>query len=152
MWQVLVAAAAAAGSGILAKKFISPSDTDCNQKYLESAQTKSSPPQDFVFESEDTFKESSNQEKRETLTDEAPIFRFSCPETASKELRRYARIGFRNGASKRGKKNAAAEGDRKAVVADQVGNASGKRISVCLKKRRTGKHAAGKCESCVSKG
>ncbi|EYU38521.1 hypothetical protein MIMGU_mgv1a012079mg [Erythranthe guttata] len=37
------------------------------------------------------------------------------------------------------------------VVVDQRGNCSGKRVSVCLKKRRTGKHAAGNCESCASK-
>lgn len=157
MWQVLVAAAAAAGSGILAKKFITPDDTetknpisDCNPNCLESAQTKSPPPQD-------TLKESSTQVKRETLTDDddAAIFRFSCPETASKEFRKNTRNGIewlkKNGASKRGKNNAAPEGGRKKVVPDQVGNGSGKRISICLKKRRTGKHAAGKCESRVSK-
>ncbi|KAH6825691.1 hypothetical protein C2S53_002315 [Perilla frutescens var. hirtella] len=155
MWQVLVAAAAAAGSGILAKKFISPNDTqtktlisDCNPKCAESAETKSSPPQD-------TFKESSTQGKRETLGHDSTIFRFSCPEKISKEFRKNTRNGIewlkKNGGSKRGKKNVAAEGGRKELLADQVGNGSGKRISICLKKRRTGKHAAGKCESRVSK-
>ncbi|KAG6434033.1 hypothetical protein SASPL_105654 [Salvia splendens] len=152
MWQFIVAAAAAAGSGILAKKLITPHDTDCDIKYLDSAETKSSPPQDSVFESNYTLKENTIQENAETLVDEAAIFRFSSPEIASKELRTNTRNGFRNGGPKRGKKkNAASEACRKEAVADQVGFKSGKRISVCLKKRRTGKHAAGKCESCVSK-
>lgn len=164
MWQVLVAAAAAAGSGILAKKFISPNDTkienpiaECKQNCLESAETESSPPQGSVFESDDRFKESSStQGKKETLGDDTTIFRFSCLETASKKFRKNSRNGFKllkkNGGSKRGKKSEAAEGGRKEMVADQVGNGSGKRISAGLKKRRTGKHAAGKCEPSVSKG
>lgn len=162
MWQIIVAAAAAAGSGILAKKFISPNDTkiedpiaECKQNCLESAETESSPPQGSVFESDDRFKESSStQGKKEALGEDTTIFRFSCPETTSKKFR--TRNGFKlvkkNGGSKRGKKNEAAEGSRKEMVADQVGNGSGKRISTGLKKRRTGKYAAGKCEPGVSKG
>lgn len=146
MWQVLVAAAAAAGSGILAKKFITPngaeietSISDCKQKYLESG---------------DSFEENGTREKREIHSDDAGVFRFSCPGTESKELRKNARDGFgflkKNGGSKTGKKK---KGVAANVAADyQVGNGSGRRVSICLKKRRTGKHIAGKCESCVSKG
>lgn len=161
MWQVLLAAAAAAGSGILAKKFISPIDTekpisDCKQNDLECAQNKSSPPQDSTFHLDDAFTENTSQEKREAFSDEGKIFRFSCPETESKEFRKNTRNGLRglkkNGGSKRGKKNGPVEGGRKELVGDQIGNGSGKRISICLKKRRTGKHAPGKCESCASKG
>lgn len=42
--------------------------------------------------------------------------------------------------------------ERKCGSVGQRKNWSGKRFSVCLKKRRTGKNAPGKCESCASKG
>lgn len=148
MWQVLVAAAAAAGSSILAKKFISPNGaeietpiSECKQKYLDS--------DDSVPKSDDAFEDGITGKRMEIPSDDAGVFRFSCPGTASKELRKNARSGFgflkKNGGSKK-------KGAANVAANHQVGDGSGKRVSICLKKRRTGKHAAGKCESCVSKG
>ncbi|KAL8036173.1 hypothetical protein ABFX02_12G142200 [Erythranthe guttata] len=147
MWQVLLAAAAAAGSGILAKKFINPTDTekpssDFNQNHQQCDQKKNLNPQDSNF-----------QENGVAISDDGgKIFRFSSPQTGTKESKKKTGSGFRllkkNGGAKRGNKNG---GSKEMVVVDQRGNCSGKRVSVCLKKRRTGKHAAGNCESCASK-
>ncbi|KAG8376525.1 hypothetical protein BUALT_Bualt09G0072500 [Buddleja alternifolia] len=147
MWQVLLAAAAAAGSGILAKKLINPPiDTqkpisDFNQNDQKCDQNEYLPHPNSV-----------------SHLDDGKIFRFSSPETGSKELKKNSGSGFRgvkknSGSSKRGKKYGCVEGGRKEVVVDddQRGNRSGKRITVCLKKRRTGKHVVGNCESCASK-
>ncbi|KAI3474012.1 hypothetical protein Pfo_028800 [Paulownia fortunei] len=160
MWQVLLAAAAAAGSGILAKKLISPIDSekpnsDFKQNDQECAQNKSSPPQGSIFHLDDAFKENRRQGKREEFSDSGKIFRFSSPEKGSKELGRILGMGLeglRNGSSKRGKKNGSVEGGGEELVVDQRGNGSGRRISICLKKRRTGKHTTGKCEPCASEG
>lgn len=148
MWQVLVAAAA--GSGILARRLISPMDTekpisDCEQSDLECDQSESSPPHSSIVPSDDAFGESS----REAFCEDGKIFRFSCPETGFKEFRKINRNGFRgvtkNGGSKRGKKNVAMEGGRKEMAGNHV-------QIISLKKRKTGKHVAGKCESFASKG
>ncbi|KAL3839635.1 hypothetical protein ACJIZ3_024226 [Penstemon smallii] len=149
MWQVLLAAAAAAGSGILAKKLINPNDTEKPisdfKKNDQNEPLQSS--QDSIFHLDEACLENSNQEKREELlSDDDKIFRFSSLQTTGfKELGKKSGSGFRKngGGEKRGKKIGVLEGcERKG---------SGKKISVCLKKRRTGKHATGKCESCASK-
>ncbi|KAI3474672.1 hypothetical protein Pfo_029857 [Paulownia fortunei] len=140
MWQVLLAAAAAAGSGILAKKLISPIDSekpnsDFKQNDQECAQNKSSPPQGSIFHLDDAFKENRRQGKREEFSDSGKIFRFSSPETGSKELRKNTRNGWWR---------------RAGGGSERKWEWSGRRISICLKKRRTGKHATGKCEPCAS--
>ncbi|KAL6534206.1 hypothetical protein OROHE_013131 [Orobanche hederae] len=148
MWQVLLAAAAATGSGLLAKKLIAnPAGaekpiSDFTQNDHECARDN------------DPFKENGKQEERETFSDDdGKIFRFSSSESGSKELKNKTRKGFKkNGGPKREKKNGAASGGgKKETAVDQRGNGSGKKISICLKKRKTGKHVAGKSESCASK-
>ncbi|KAL3642552.1 hypothetical protein CASFOL_013367 [Castilleja foliolosa] len=97
MWQVLLAAAAAAGSGILAKKLINPSDTespfsDLNQQCAEN---------------------------QETLSGEDEIFRFSS--VGSKRLSKHARKkGFRVLKKNIGSKKKDAGGEKEIVV-DQSG-------------------------------
>ncbi|KAL6507938.1 hypothetical protein OROGR_024133 [Orobanche gracilis] len=151
MWQVLLAAAAATGSGVLAKKLIAK-PTGAEKPISDYIQNGHECGRD-----NDPFKENGNQEESETFSnDGGKIFRFSSSESGSKELKNNTRNGFKgfqkNGGPKREKKNGAASGGRKKETAvDQRGNGSGKKISVCLKKRKTGKHVAGKCESCSSK-
>ncbi|KAL0426391.1 UNVERIFIED_CONTAM: hypothetical protein Slati_2813900 [Sesamum latifolium] len=161
MWQVLLAAAAAAGSGILAKKLINPTDaekpiSDSKQNDQECDPSKALQPQDSIFPNEGAVREDSSQEQGDAINDDGKIFRFSSPETASKELRKKTGSGSKglkkNGGSKKGKKSGLEEGGAEELAVDQRGNGSAKRNTVCLKKRRTGKHSAGKCESCSSKG
>lgn len=158
MWQVLLAAAAAAGSGILAKKLINPTDTEnpvsnFNQNGLECDQDVRIQTQDPIFPCDEAFQEDNSSE---TNNNGGRIFKFSSTETRSKDLTKKMGSGFKrlekNGGGKKGKKCWLVEGGEKVLVGKQRENGSGKRISVCLKKRRTGKHAAGRCESCVSKG
>lgn len=137
MWQLLLAAAAAAGSGILANKLINPTHKPVSDFKQED---------DKIYDQDSKFHE---------ISDDGEIFRFSSPQTGPKELKKKKKsIGFRglkkNGGAERGNKSGGGEGggSKEEVVVDQ----RGKRISVCLKKRRTGKHIAGKCESCASKG
>ncbi|KAL0344617.1 UNVERIFIED_CONTAM: hypothetical protein Sradi_4293000 [Sesamum radiatum] len=160
MWQVLLAAAAATGSGILAKKLINPTDagkpiSDSKQNDHECDPSKASQPQDLIFPTEGAVREDSSQEQGDAINDDGKIFRFSSPETASKELRKKTGSGSKglkkNGGPKKGKKSGVGEGGEKELAVDQRGNGSAKRNTVCLKKRRTGKHSAGKCESCSSK-
>ncbi|XP_011077368.1 uncharacterized protein LOC105161397 [Sesamum indicum] len=160
MWQVLLAAAAAAGSGILAKKLINPTDaeqpiSDSKQNDQECDPSKALQPQDSIFPTEGAVREDSSQEQGDAINDDGKIFRFSSPETASKELWKKTGSGSKGlkkyGGSKKGKKSGFGEGGAKELAVDQRGNGSAKRNTVCLKKRRTGKHSAGKCESCSSK-
>ncbi|XP_075510121.1 uncharacterized protein LOC142546337 [Primulina tabacum] len=157
MWQVLLAAAAAAGSGILAKKLINPTDTenpvsDFNQNGQECDQNVRLQTQDPIFPYDEAFQEDNF---RETDNNYGRIFKFSSTETRSKDFTKKMGSGFKslekNAGGKKGKKCWPVEGREKGLVGEQRGNGSGKRISVCLKKRRTGKHVAGRCESCVSK-
>ncbi|XP_073044409.1 uncharacterized protein [Primulina eburnea] len=157
MWQVLLAAAAAAGSGILAKKLINPTDTenpvsDFNKNGQECDQNVSLQTQDPIFPYEEAFQEDNFSE---TENNYGRIFKFSSTETRSKDFTKKMGSGFKslekNAGGKKVKKCWPVEGGEKGLVGEQRGNGRGKRISVCLKKRRTGKHAAGRCESCVSK-
>lgn len=104
MWQLLLAAAAA-GSGILAKKLINPN--------------KPIPHQEGCHE---------NQFLKEEEEKDGKIFRFCSPQTGPKKI-----------GANRGKKG----GD---------GQKRERKVTVCLKKRKTGKSVSGKCDSCASKG
>ncbi|PIN10527.1 hypothetical protein CDL12_16882 [Handroanthus impetiginosus] len=152
MWQVLLAAAAAAGSGILAKKLMNPFETEkpfshFNQNDRESEQNNESfQPQDLVLSSNNTF-----QEKRDATGEDGEIFRFSSAQRRHdlKKKTGCKLIGIKkNGGAKKGKKSRVVEGGENEL---ERGNGTAKRISVCLKKRKTGKNVAGKCESCASK-
>ncbi|KAL2554457.1 hypothetical protein Fot_08076 [Forsythia ovata] len=161
MWQVLLAAAAAAGSGFIAKKFINPNEpiSDSKQNHPDPDQIHVSQSfneylhtQDSVFPSNAPVQENGNESQSEAVDDGGSIFRFSSHETKFKNLRKKMRGGFKkNGSGKMGRKCGSVEISEKGLSITQRKNWSGKRFSVCLKKRRTGKNAAGKCESCASK-
>ncbi|GER28689.1 WRKY family transcription factor [Striga asiatica] len=145
MWQVLVAAAAAAGSGLLAKKLILNPSSGSDQNVEENVQN------------DDALEENQSLGKTESFRDGGRVFRFSSPDWGTKELKRASRNGFRgvkkNRGLKRGKKKWAADGsgENEAAASGGGGNGVGKKVSVCLKKRRIGRHVGGKCESCASK-
>ncbi|KAL2533668.1 hypothetical protein Adt_07019 [Abeliophyllum distichum] len=161
MWQVLLAAAAAAGSGIIAKKFINPNEPistskqnhpDPDQIHVSQSFNEYLHTQDSVFPSNAPVQENGNESQSEAVDDGGSIFRFSSHETKFKNLRKKMRGGFKkNGAGKMGRKCGSMEISEKGLAITQRKNWSGKKFSVCLKKRRTGKNAAGKCESCASK-
>lgn len=155
MWQVLLAAAVA-GSGILAKRLIKHSNADepisdpnQNDPVISS---ESLQPQDSIFLSNICEEEQND----------ATIFRFSSTyrkEMGGKNARKKTGVGSRkteflkrNSNEKAEKKCGVFGCEKRGWVVDQRGNGVGKRVSVCLKKRRTSKIASGKCPSCTSKG
>ncbi|KAI5665323.1 hypothetical protein M9H77_24646 [Catharanthus roseus] len=164
MWQVLLAAAVA-GSGILAKRLIFNSDgtqpvsvsIQNDQKCLnESLQS-----QDSVFwGNDDGVQESTLKEQSD-----GSIFRFSSTSGAEKssnnknvrkKIRGVSSRGKMEGLKENSKGNAAKKCgvsgcEKRGWVVDQRGGGNGKKVSVCLKKRRTSKIASGKCQSCTSK-
>lgn len=153
IWQVLLAAAAAAGSGILAKKFMNPdepiSDSKQNPQNSDKIQDYQSfsehlHTQDSVFPSNAPVQENGNESQSEVVDNGGSIFGFSSHESEFKNLRKKMGGGF--------KKIGGGKMERRCGSVGQRKNWSGKRFSVCLKKRRTGKNAPGKCESCASKG
>ncbi|CAI9766310.1 unnamed protein product [Fraxinus pennsylvanica] len=152
MWQVLLAAAAAAGSGILAKKFINPNEpiSDIKQNPQNSDQIQDFRSfseylhtQDSVFPCNVPVQENGNESQSEEVDNSGSIFRFSSHGSKFKNSRKKMGGGF--------KKNGGGKMERKCGSVGQRKNWIGKRFSVCLKKRRTGKNAPGKCESCASK-
>lgn len=165
MWQVLLAAAVA-GSGILAKRLIFNSDgTQPVSVSIQNDQkclNESLRPQDSVFwGNDDGVQESTLKEQ----SDES-IFRFSSTSGAEKssnnknvrkKIRGVSSRGKMEGLKENSKGNAVKKCgvsgcEKRGWVVDQRGGGNGKKVSVCLKKRRTSKIASGKCQSCTSKG
>ncbi|XP_027072816.2 uncharacterized protein [Coffea arabica] len=180
MWQVfLAAAAAAAGSGILAKKLIintsvaEPSidfKPDHQKNHVlndqESFNESLLLPQDSIFSSNDGLQDDYNDDAQCEVLADGSIFRFSstpgpsCSVMGSTNLRKKLGCGSRrvkenaeglgrNAKGKEGKKCEVVGCGKQGWVVEKR---SGKRFSVCLKKRRTSKNITGKCESCASKG
>lgn len=147
MWQVLFAAAAVAGSGILAKKLITPKEFETPYSNFETNNIKNESlgQQETIFHSHDAF-----QESMEGVNCDGEIFRFSSPKAGSKWKKKSGSRfkGMRkNGSGKKVKRIGLVEGGEK----DMVASGRGRKVSICLKKRRVGKNGAGKC-ACASKG
>lgn len=148
MWQVvLAAAAAAAGSGVLVKKLIHPNSEPEKPSLQGSEENEIQSSRDLIFPmDEDANGEENNitREIQEAANGNGKIFRFSSPQNGDKDLKKKKTwCGFKTNCAKRGKKSV---GDKQNSWVDQR---TGKKVSVCLKKRRT---ASGKFESCASKG
>ncbi|CAL5334822.1 unnamed protein product [Camellia sinensis] len=164
MWQVMLAAAVA-GSGFFAKRFLSTTttnsddpnieaDTKCDQSKELQQQHLTTPPSKpqlaipLTFQSCNDCK-SESETQSSTAVGDGSIFMFSSP--VSKEGT-GSRFGSKKSGGKReGFKTSGFEKvERKCGGFDQ--SKSGKKFAVCLKKRRTSKNSHGKCESCSSKG
>lgn len=154
MWQVLLAAAVA-GSGILAKKLI------INPNASEPvSSSKQDDQQCGVPEDRENFNQDDNEAENE-IPGDGSIFKFSSTSGSKmgpKSCRKKMAAGMkgsmeglkRNSQGKVGKKCGAMGCGKQGWVVDQ--RSSGKRLSFCLKKRRTSKNVSGKCQSCASKG
>ncbi|CAL5334786.1 unnamed protein product [Camellia sinensis] len=165
MWQVMLAAAVA-GSGFFAKRFLSTTttnsddpnteaDTKCDQsKELQQQQqhlTTPSKPQlaiPLAFQSCNDCK-SESETQSSTAVGDGSIFMFSSPVSKGGTGSRFG--SKKSGGNREGFKTSGFEKvERKCGGFDQ--SKSGKKFAVCLKKRRTSKNSPGKCESCSSKG
>lgn len=140
MWQVLLAAAAAAGStGLVAKHLFSSSIKGCEG---DQSKKETNPFDDDVkYQSPVVHSGVIESGYESNCEKQDGIFRFSSPESGGKS-------GSKNVRKKKG------VGGKKVKNEKRSGGVelSRKRVSVCLKKRKTTKNAASKCGSCTSKG
>ncbi|GMP50494.1 hypothetical protein CsSME_00017090 [Camellia sinensis var. sinensis] len=163
MWQVMLAAAVA-GSGFFAKRFLNTTttnsddpnieaDTKCDQS-KELQQHLTTPPSKpqlaihLAFQSCNDCK-SESETQSSTAVGDGSIFMFSSPVSKGGTGSRFG--SKKSGGNREGFKISGFEKvERKCGGFDQ--SKSGKKFAVCLKKRRTSKNSPGKCESCSSKG
>ncbi|KAI3791734.1 hypothetical protein L2E82_05596 [Cichorium intybus] len=132
MWQVLLAAAVAGGSGYFAKQLLHKNDderTNCSPQNLDSPV------------------ENADAETSILDEDTSSIFRFSSTSYGSKNPRKKLGRGA-------GIKGTRGNHERKPGPEKMIGDGlvddqrkSGKKFTVCLKKRRTGRNASTKCDS-----
>ncbi|XP_028079490.1 uncharacterized protein LOC114281247 isoform X2 [Camellia sinensis] len=162
MWQVMLAAAVA-GSGFFAKRFLNTTttnsddpnieaDTKCDQS-KELQQHLTTPPSKpqlaihLAFQSCNDCK-SESETQSSTAVGDGSIFMFSSPVSKGGTGSRFG--SKKSGGNREGFKISGFEKvERKCGGFDQ--SKSGKKFAVCLKKRRTSKNSPGKCESCSSK-
>lgn len=144
MWQVLLAAAAA-GSGFFASRFL-------NHPYPPESESKPDPSEDQQNFTTPLKKQS--QASSTALVDcDGTVFRFSSPGSrsgsGSKNLRRK-KTG--KGGNAEGAKSAGSEKKSDGKCGGLNCSGSARKFAVCVKKRRTSRSAPGKCVSCSSKG
>ncbi|CAI9098063.1 OLC1v1034624C2 [Oldenlandia corymbosa var. corymbosa] len=164
MWQVLLAAAAA-GSGILAKKLIidhnAPKPISSSKQDDHVNEKTSSSPKDSIFTCKEGCPDDQNEAEDEIMGD-GSIFMFSSTPSSSEKGSKSSKkkmAGGTKGNVEGLKRNDKGEEEKKCGVmgcgkqgwvVDQ--RKSGKRLYIYPKKRRTSKNIAGKCQSCASKG
>lgn len=168
MWQVLLAAAAAGSTGLVAKHIWSsganPNDTSVTEKSKEcdeSCGDQEEPDDILKFEAPiDTKLESPMVSNGLNATANEGIFRFSSSGSrgatssrlGSKNLRKKTRSRWRGAGKEAGGKNFEAGNCARELVMEQ--KRSSGRFSICLKKRRTNKNlgSAKSQSSCSSSG
>ncbi|XP_022145723.1 protein POLAR LOCALIZATION DURING ASYMMETRIC DIVISION AND REDISTRIBUTION [Momordica charantia] len=154
MWQVLLAAAAAGSTGLVAKHIWSsganPNDTSVTEKSKEcdeSCGDQEEPDDILKFEAPiDTKLESPMVSNGLNATANEGIFRFSSSGSrgatssrlGSKNLRKKTRSRWRGAGKEAGGKNFEAGNCARELVMEQ--KRSSGRFSICLKKRRTNKN------------
>ena len=140
MWQLLLGAAVAGSTGLLAKHLFNPNpNTPISQDTPNSNLDQEK--QDLHLQN--GFLESGCENNWEEKQKKDRIFRFSSPESAGKTGVKAKDMNLRN----------------KVVLKKAEKRSSGggvevnrRKFAVCLKKRRTAKNVAYKCGSCPSKG
>ncbi|KAJ0087760.1 hypothetical protein Patl1_32058 [Pistacia atlantica] len=145
MWQLLLAAAAAAGStGLVAKHLFSPSAKTCKEDDQNEKQTN--PFDDEVKYQSPAVASGGNVCGYESNCEkEEGIFRFSSSESGCKSGSRSGSKNVKKQGGGRAKKNI--ENEKRSGGVD----VSKRRVAVCLKKRRTAKNVTAKNGSCSTK-
>ncbi|EOY07780.1 Retinitis pigmentosa 1-like 1 protein, putative [Theobroma cacao] len=143
MWQILLGAAVAGSTGLLAKHLFNPNPNPNNpisqgNPNSDNDQEK----QDLQFQN--GFLESGCESNGEDKGKQDGIFRFSSSESAGK-------TGVKTKDRNLRKKVVLKKAEKRSSGAGGV-EVSRRKLAVCLKKRRTAKNVAYKCGSCPSKG
>lgn len=143
MWQILLGAAVAGSTGLLAKHLFNPNPNPNNpisqgNPNSDNDQEK----QDLQFQN--GFLESGCESNGEDKGKQDGIFRFSSSESAGK-------TGVKTKDRNLRKKVVLKKAEKRSSGAGGV-EVSRRKFAVCLKKRRTAKNVAYKCGSCPSKG
>ncbi|KAK6244751.1 hypothetical protein QUC31_011160 [Theobroma cacao] len=142
MWQILLGAAVAGSTGLLAKHLFNPNPNPNNpisqgNPNSDNDQEK----QDLQFQN--GFLESGCESNGEDKGKQDGIFRFSSSESAGK-------TGVKTKDRNLRKKVVLKKAEKRSSGAGGV-EVSRRKFAVCLKKRRTAKNVAYKCGSCPSK-
>lgn len=119
MWPALLAAAVAASTGLLAKKHLFKPAAEITDSDPRNDAVSSAKPPQLPWESD-------------------------CEDQVKEGIFRFASDGSAGGSGKKKKKKTRLR-LRKKKAAEQ--NKSGRRVGVCLKKRKTGKNGGPKCGS-----
>lgn len=139
MWQVLVAAAVAGSTGLVAKRVLSSaSDQTPDQEAAEPSTPRATISAPNAFECESSYGRSED------------IFRFSSSKSSNARSKGSRKKLETPSSRKSAVKGAEVEGSR---GNHQTAHCkSGRKFHICLKRRKTGKNVAPKCGSCSSKG
>lgn len=166
MWQVAVAAAVAGGSGFIAKHFFSPNSHTLNttqtepkqqleQEQLQPHQISSNSIQTLFLPIETPAENSAlNQNESDNASrnaihreDQDGVFRFSCSGSRS-DSKKSRNLGNKI----RGNNKKLGSFDDGSVCQRNTCGNSGKKVGVCLKRRKTTRNSTGKRHSSLSKG
>ncbi|XP_048504453.1 protein POLAR-like 1 isoform X2 [Beta vulgaris subsp. vulgaris] len=165
MWQVAVAAAVAGGSGFIAKHFFSPNSHTLNttqtepkqqleQEQLQPHQISSNSIQTLFLPIETPAENSAlNQNESDNASrnaihreDQDGVFRFSCSGSRS-DSKKSRNLGNKI----RGNNKKLGSFDDGSVCQRNTCGNSGKKVGVCLKRRKTTRNSTGKRHSSLSK-